>query len=703
MQAERNRRDQGSSYFEDRDHHQWTTLPCKAAGLGVKNVDVLRPSVKHSDERMTSDMNVCGPFGLTALMSEGPAKRSRHDHGSYGQTILSDSEDRDHRQQSDEGMTPLVLDGNCDMQNGWSYKEPSERPAAERNSQDLGSYDQTIMSDLKNGVHRQQSDEGKMNDMDLSGPFGLTPLPDDNCYMQNGWSYDDPSKRPAKRNRQDHGSYCQTFMSDFEDRDHRQQSDEGMTNNMDLCGPLGLTPLMPDGNCYMQNGWSYKEPSEQLAAIRNMQDHSSYDQTIMSDFENRVHRQQSDEEMMNDMDLCGPLGLTPLMLDGNCYMQNSWSYEEPSERPAAKRNRQDLGSYDQTIMSDFEEGVHHQKSDEGTTNDMDLCGPFGLTPLMLDGNCYMQNSWSYEEPSERPAAKRNRQDLGSYDQTIMSDFEDGEHRLLTVHHLNAAEIKPSHILGALIPPQAEVTMNKWMTNDVNVRGPCGLTPLMLASFWGGGLEEGENLVIIQDLIAQGANINTQVDTTGETPLHLAARYARANAAKKLLDYGADANAQDNTGRTPLHTAVAANAQGVFQILLRHRKTDIDAKAYDGTTPLILAARLPIHSMVEELIQSDADINNNDNNGKSALHWAASVNNVDAVKFLLARGADKNKQDHKDETPLFLACLEGHVEAAKALLECGADENIADYMGCLPMGVAPKGLLDELGCHFKPIS
>jgi len=80
-------------------------------------------------------------------------------------------------------------------------------------------------------------------------------------------------------------------------------------------------------------------------------------------------------------------------------------------------------------------------------------------------------------------------------------------------------------------------------------------------------DEGQDATtnMISELVSQGAELNATLDKTGETSLHLAARYARADAAKRLLDMGADVNFQDNTGRTPLHAAVAADAMGAFQV------------------------------------------------------------------------------------------------------------------------------------------
>jgi Notch-like protein len=78
--------------------------------------------------------------------------------------------------------------------------------------------------------------------------------------------------------------------------------------------------------------------------------------------------------------------------------------------------------------------------------------------------------------------------------------------------------------------------------------------------------------------------------------------------------------------------------------------------HDGTTPLILAARLAIEGMVEDLINADVDINSADDQGKTALHWAAAVNNIEAVNILLSHGANKDAQDNKVSSFLFLFLL-----------------------------------------------
>uniref|UniRef100_T1IJR3 Notch n=1 Tax=Strigamia maritima TaxID=126957 RepID=T1IJR3_STRMM len=309
--------------------------------------------------------------------------------------------------------------------------------------------------------------------------------------------------------------------------------------------------------------------------------------------------------------------------------------------------------------------------------------------------------WSDEEISDHPSKrmKSEKNDTG-YGDSMQSDYDELDPRPWTQQHLDAADVRNPDIL-ALTPPQGEGEMDPCAV-DVDVRGPGGFTPLMLASFRGGGLDTGDEVeeddgstVVIQDLLMQGAKLGSATDRTGESSLHLAARYARADAAKRLLDAGADANAQDNTGRSPLHAAVAADAQGVFQILLRNRATNLNARMNDGTTPLVLAARLAIEGMVDDLIAADADINAADDHGKTSLHWAAAVNNVDAVRVLLNHGANRDAQDNKEETPLFLAAREGSYEAARVLLDHFANRDIGDHMDRLPRDVAVERLHHDI--------
>lgn len=245
------------------------------------------------------------------------------------------------------------------------------------------------------------------------------------------------------------------------------------------------------------------------------------------------------------------------------------------------------------------------------------------------------------------------------------------------------------------------------TPSIDAIGPNGMTPLMVASAFPNtmGMDNpdtcGDNNNAVQDLIMSGANVSLACDKTSETSLHLAARYARADAAKRLIDGGADCNAKDATGQTPLHTAIRSDARGVFEILLRNRTSDLNARNSVGVTPLILAARLANEGMVEQLVLSNCDLNVADDSGKTALHWAASVNNVEAVKVLLQHGADRDAKNVREETPLFLAAREGAYQCAKLLLDYHANRDITDHMDRLPRDVALErmhtdivALLDE---------
>ncbi|KAE8294283.1 Neurogenic locus notch-like protein 2 [Larimichthys crocea] len=310
---------------------------------------------------------------------------------------------------------------------------------------------------------------------------------------------------------------------------------------------------------------------------------------------------------------------------------------------------------------------------------------------MIDGG--QSQRWLEDEVS----SKKPRTE----DKPLLPIAMDGgvDRREWTLQHRKAADI-------TLTPPQADLDTD---CLDVNVKGPDGFTPLMLASLRNGGGpdcslhgEEEEDSggeepgpSVISDLITQGASLMAQTDRTGETALHLAARYARADAAKRLLDAGADPNAHDNMGRTPLHAAVAADAQGVFQILIRNRATELDSRMNDGTTPLILAARLAVEGMVEELIHCHADINAVDDHGKSALHWAAAVNNVEATLVLLKNGANRDMQDNKEETPLFLAAREGSFEAAQVLLDHYSNRDITDHLDRLPRDTAQERMHHDI--------
>ncbi|XP_065317568.1 neurogenic locus notch homolog protein 1-like isoform X2 [Gordionus sp. m RMFG-2023] len=216
---------------------------------------------------------------------------------------------------------------------------------------------------------------------------------------------------------------------------------------------------------------------------------------------------------------------------------------------------------------------------------------------------------------------------------------------------------------------------------------------------------GSRYLVLKDLSSTTndksvINFEARTEDTLENPLHLAARFARADSARFLLEAGADINSVDHLGRTPLHTAIASDATGVFHLLMRYHKSglSLDSPCKDGTTPLILAARVCSNDsrIPSTLIDCNADLNATDDLGRTALHWAAAVNNYKTVSLLLKKGANPDAQDLKDETAIFLAAREGSYESAKILLiDHKANTDIANNVDILPLDVAKERLHSDI--------
>uniref|UniRef100_A0A4W5PJJ4 Uncharacterized protein n=1 Tax=Hucho hucho TaxID=62062 RepID=A0A4W5PJJ4_9TELE len=112
---------------------------------------------------------------------------------------------------------------------------------------------------------------------------------------------------------------------------------------------------------------------------------------------------------------------------------------------------------------------------------------------------------------------------------------------------------------------------------------------------------------------------------------------------------------------------------------------------DGSVVLIRAVRSGLDRVVLELLRAGVPVNNTDHTGRSALHWAGSVNHLSLTRTLTRYGAAVDLQDNKGETALFLSALHGCYDTARFLLLNGANQDLSDRRGRRALDVAREGM------------
>ena len=187
-----------------------------------------------------------------------------------------------------------------------------------------------------------------------------------------------------------------------------------------------------------------------------------------------------------------------------------------------------------------------------------------------------------------------------------------------------------------------------------------------------GHPEHNKIARALELIRKGVDLEMRSD--GLTALQLAVLicYSKkgghvAQILHELLERGADVDAHDVLGETALHTALRPDFRhhdetGIELVrqLLKYR-ANVNTKNLSSCTPLHYAAMSPCAEYIDVLLAVGARVDELDNDGKTALHWA--VGNKDqgqiiARKLILA-GIDINVVDEFGMTALDITPVYEH--------------------------------------------
>ncbi|KAJ8355467.1 hypothetical protein SKAU_G00182610 [Synaphobranchus kaupii] len=194
---------------------------------------------------------------------------------------------------------------------------------------------------------------------------------------------------------------------------------------------------------------------------------------------------------------------------------------------------------------------------------------------------------------------------------------------------------------------------------------------------------------------QEVNLLTSVTEDGDTILHLAIIHEEEEFAHHLIElFPKDVlDIQNNLYQTALHLATYLNCPPVVRGLLQ-KQASLDLQDQEGNTPLHLACERGRTDCATEMSSHTpprqlSDVMEMQNwGGQTCLHLATQRRNHRMVKLLLKKGAKLNIQDGTSgKTALHMAVELHDVELVKLLLNKGANVDAAMFNGCTPLHLA----------------
>ena len=223
---------------------------------------------------------------------------------------------------------------------------------------------------------------------------------------------------------------------------------------------------------------------------------------------------------------------------------------------------------------------------------------------------------------------------------------------------NAVKAGDAHLLGRLLTIGA----------SINERDENGSSALHVAL-------NSKHPEMVDWIVEHGGKVYV-ADKLGRTPLHIAAAKDCTSIAAKLLEAGASTVARDNEGNSPFSVALnRGNGELCCELVSYGAKVDDTISFFNCVSNAVKAGDA---HLVARLITIDASLNEQDENGSSALHLALIYGRVEIAEWIIEHGGDVSLANASGTTPLHLLAksysvsFPERVHLIKLLLAKGAD-------------------------------
>uniref|UniRef100_A0A1I8BRD2 ANK_REP_REGION domain-containing protein n=1 Tax=Meloidogyne hapla TaxID=6305 RepID=A0A1I8BRD2_MELHA len=176
------------------------------------------------------------------------------------------------------------------------------------------------------------------------------------------------------------------------------------------------------------------------------------------------------------------------------------------------------------------------------------------------------------------------------------------------------------------------------------------------------------------LLQRGANVNAIGGVLASTPLHWAARHGHARMVAVLVRNGADWTIRDVEGFTALHVAVQFGCIPVAAYLIAMGQSPDELDTTRMTPAIWAAYKACSKDSLRMLAKLGADLEKTDSTYRnSPLHWAVAQGNHMAVSALIKLNVNLSQLNKENETPLDIARRKGDLLSIR-LLEMSAREH-----------------------------